>query len=484
MKLIWREILNLQFAAGSSNQVIARKIAQAIEAGIRNNSLTLGSPLPTTRQVAAHLMPLVKKGTVDMAWSILKNELKLIVTHSGNGTHVVESFSSITQEPVSLMAPVAHPRSVYFNSEFILYTDRTVKGLNTAILKAFKHYPVPKDYKVGNKIAPQLVSALLKVVNSSLCNTYKEEELYYAQSQQQLIHHICRITMSSRKIFVLADTASLIIRGAVIGAGYKVEIVKTDSSGIMMESLEVILRKGNVRIVYVRSRSAMPSRQALSAQRLARLLEMQKEFKFLIIDDDEYANFYEDDQHMLMNTARHMKAHVIYIRPVSRMHQYLADIHIVVAWPKLISLLSEKFEQVGKIIDSRLSYMLNELYRKKILPRYESRAVSKMGSTIFRARGLLLDSGLWKSEGLFCDNGWFFYLELKRGDLSADIVAVLRKEYIYVMDISDFDCSYVKNIIVLSTAAYLDGDHLEDDINRLNEVVNQVIKNRKNESNI
>ena len=482
--LLWRRILDLQLDKSCSNQVIARVIAQAIAEAIRNNSLPLGSALPTTREIAEHLMPTVNKATVDVAWSILKNELKLIVTQYGHGTHVVSTFREITNDPASSADLVTHSRSAHFNSEFILPTDRTIKGLITAMHKEIIKYPVPNDYKIGNKIAPHLVNALLKVVNNSLCSTYKYDELYYAQDLQQLIHHICNVAMSSRKIFVMTDTVSLLVRAAVMGAGYKIKIVKTDSSGILMGSLEEIVSWRNVGIVCVCSRTVMPGRHILSPERMDRLLELQKEFKFHIIDYDQYAGFFEDNLHILMDKARHRKANVIYIRPVSRMHQDFADVHIVVARAKLIGLLTEKFQNVGKIMDSRLSHMLGELFRKKMFPKYESRIRSKMGATIIKARKLLVDSGLWKREGLSCENGWFFYLELSHGQLPADIISMLKKEHIYMMDTSDFDSNYVQKIIVLSTAAYLDGDHLEDDINRLNETINRVINIRKNESTI
>lgn len=484
ISLLWRNILDLQFNAGCGNKIIARTIAQAIAAAIRNNSLPPGSALPTTRQIAAHLMPLVNKATVDVAWSILKNDLSLIVTQAGRGTHVVSTLPEIAKEPVNPTDPAAHPRHIHFNSEFILPTDRTVKGLNIAMRKANMHYPMPADYKLGNKIAPDLVNALLKVVNNSLCSTYKYDEIYYAQDIQQLMHHICNVAMSTRKIFVMADTASLLVRRAVMGAGYRVKIVKTDSWGISIASLEEIVCERNVGMVYVRSRSIIPNRQVLPAERIDWLLELEKKFKFIIIEDDQYAGFYEDNLHLLMNKARSKKANIIYIRPVSRMHPDVADIHIVAAPARLIGLLNEMFQNVGKIMNSRLSYILSELFHKKIFSQYESRILSAMESTMVRARRLLLDSGLWKSEGLTGENGWFFYLELSRGHLSADIINVLQKEYIYMMDTSDFDGSCVKNIIVLSTAAYLDGDHLEDDINRLNEVINRVINSRKNESTI
>lgn len=484
MLLSWRKILNLQFDEGSSNKIIARAIAQAIATAIKNNDVSLGSPLPTTRQVAGYLKPLVKKATVDVAWSILKNEFKLIVTQSGGGTYVVSALQEIAKEPASLTGQDAHPRTAHFESEFILTTDRTVTGLNKAMNKEFVHCPMPGGYKIGNKVTPQLLNALLNVVNNSLCSTYKYDEVYYAQDQQQLIRHICSVVMSSRKFFVMADTASLLVRNAVRMAGYKIKIVKTDSSGILMDSLEEIVSERNVGIVYIRSRSVMPFRQILYPERIDGLLALQKELKFTIIDDDPYAGFFEDNLHILMDKARNRKINIIYIRPVSRMHHDFADIHIVVAWEKLISRLSQLFQNVGKIMSFRVSHMLNELLRKRIFFQYESRILPAMADTVIKTRRLLLDSGLWKSEGLSGENGWFFYLELSRGHLPPDITSILKKENISIMDTSDFDSSYVKNTLVLSTAAYLDGDHLEDDINRLHEVINRIIKSRKNESNI
>lgn len=485
MLLSWRKILNLQFDEGSSNKIIARAIAQAIATAIKNNNVSLGSPLPTTRQVAGYLKPLVKKATVDVAWSILKNEFKLIVTQSGGGTYVVSALQEIAKEPASLTGQEAHPRTAHFDSEFILTTDRTVTGLNKAMNKEYVHCPtMPGSYRIGNKVTPQLVNALLNVVNNSLCSSYKYDEVYYAQDQKQLIHHICNVVMSSRKFFVMADTASLEVRNAVRMAGYKIKIVKTDSSGILMDSLEEIVSERNVGIVYIRSRSVMPVRQILYQERIDGLLALQKELKFTIIDDDPYAGFFEDNLHILMDKARNRKINIIYIRPVSRMHHDFADIHIVVAWEKLISRLNQLFQNVGKIMSTRGSHMLNELLRKRIFFQYESRILHAMGDTVIKARRLLLDSGLWKSEGLSGENGWFFYLELRRGHLPPEITSILEKEYICMMDTSDFDSNYIKNMMVLSTAAYLDGDHLEDDINKLHEVIKRIIKSRKNESTI
>lgn len=482
MSILWISILDLEFTPGGRNQLSAWAIARAIEKAIRNKSLPLGAPLPTTRQLTAHLSPAVGRAAVDMAWSILKNELQLIVTSSGHGTHVVSAFPETEKVAEVVLKPMFNRRSAYFNKEFILPTDKRMRGLDNAICKEIKLYPIMDEHNMRKTINPQLVDRLLMVINHSLYAAYKEDELYYAQSHPQLIHHICRVQLSPRKIFVMADTASFLVRDAVTGAGYNVKVVKTDSSGMMMESLEEIVSMRNVGIVYVRSRSVMPRRQTLSLESVGRLLELQVKYKFIIIEDDQYAAFYEKKPHILMQKACTDKANVIYIRPVSRAHQEFVDLHIVVAQAKLISRLSELFQKVGKIASTRLLWTVTELLRKNILHKYEARVRRKMGITIMKARNLLLDSGLWKLEGLFCENGWLFYLELTRGHLSVDIIDLLQKEHIYVMDIADFDSSYVRNSIVLSTAAYLDGDHLEDDIHRLNEVVHKVINNRKNES--
>lgn len=480
LSLLWASILDLKFTLGCSNQINAWEIARAIEKAIKNKSLPFGAPLPTVRQVAVHLMPVVSKAAVEIAWLILKNDLRLIETQTGRGTCVVMAFPEIETAPKMTMDFRHHHRVARFNKEFIPPTDRTVKGLDDKLFKEIRQNWFPDDYKMGKKIIPQLVNALLRVVNSSLCSTYKEDELYYAQDHQQLIDHICRSLMSSaRKSFVMADTAPLLVREAVTGAGFQVIIVQTDSSGMMMENLEEILSKRNVGIVYVRNRSVMPCRQILDAESVERLLQLQLKFKFILIEDDQYATFYKDKLHLLMKKALHRKSNVIYIRPVSRVHQAFVDLYIVVAGAKSIKSLIELFQKVGKIVCARFCCTISILFHENILRKYEAKMHRETENIIMKARSLLQESGLWKREGLFCENGWFFYLEPRCGSLSADIIDRLQKEHIYTMDISNFDRKHVKNSIILSIAAYLDGDHLEDDILRLNEVIHKVIHKRK-----
>ncbi|WP_442591541.1 aminotransferase class I/II-fold pyridoxal phosphate-dependent enzyme [Pedobacter sp. AW31-3R] len=473
----------MKFPHDCGKHIIAMKIAGKIEESIRSQFLQPGAQLPPTRAIAAHFGAGVSKSTVDLAWRILKEDLKLIVTRSGHGTHVVSVLPEKKQELKDRNVPKFRPRGALFNKECILPTDNVMKGLDNEIFKGARYYSVQDDHRLGKILLPSLVNNLLTLVNEGLCTAYRDHELYYMQGYQQLIHHICRALLTPRKIFVLADTASVQVADAVTGAGFKWVTVKTDASGMIMESLESVLEKGNVGMVYVRSRSIVPCRQILGADRIDCLLELQKKYGFILIDDDRYAGFQEHNRHLLMDKAYDRHAKVIYIRPVSRTHPDLSEINIVVARRKMIGHLRSLFQKVGKLLNMRMSRSLNILVDNGLLTKYEYRMHRQLQVIRTMACNTLLESGLWKKEGLFQDDGFFFYLELKNGMLPPDIHELLLDEHIFLMETAACGYNPGQSTMILSIAAYLDGQHLIDDIKRLNSFILLVMKLKNEDSN-
>jgi len=474
MNPLWKRILDLDFQPGQSkHQVIAR----AIRTAILDKSLPLGSSVPPYRKIADHLQ--IDNNIVTAAWKELRDAHELITTSRSKGTFVVSELpkkKGIKVSPETADTKFFNPRKLQFDQETILPFDNVIKGLDSTLYKGSRHYThllSSRERKL--KVLPALVNQLRNMINNVTACSYAEEELYYSEGYEPLIYHICAILLPARSIFVMTSPASVMVKNAVNAAGRKTAFIDAGQSDISIENLDMICSTTKVGIVHLSSRSVYPVYRSLNELTINRLLALQRKYKFVIIEDDRHAGFYRKTPNLLMEMVYRSKAKVIYLRPVSFIHPDLHTINIMAAPAKLTAEISNKFRHTGKSFSAAAALSLNDLIEKKILYKYESKVLKTRNEVVKKAVRILRESELWKADGLMCNKGYFFYLELRKGILPGNIVDLLAQSHIYVMDPADYAYDpALNNRISISIAAYMDDKHLVNDLDRMHDFIREL----------
>lgn len=467
---MWSGILSQNPASGRNRKHI---IANAIVASIRNNKLPAGSLMPTIREVATYLN--VSKSVIEGVWAILRN-YELIHTHVGLGTYVVEKPHKVTEKPTKeIRNSLSVGRKIYFNKISLPIQNGIMHDLHRELMRGYTCGVMIDTMKNIQEILQVIGGKYAEVFNMALCTAYKPSELYYSQNYEQMINQICQVLIRPHRYVVMADTTSLAMQQAIMEAGFDVKLIKTDQDGILIESLEEILKTGRVRMLYLRSRSLLPFKQFLSDSRILRLLDLEREYKFFIIEDDRYGCFYRSQPHLLMEMGYKKNARIIYISSLSCMHPELNEVNLVAAKAKISRVIIEHFQRAGHMLRLNMICSINRLLENKIITKSEHKFKRDLGKMMTLARGLLVKSDLWDHMVLDAYEGWFFYLRLKRGYFPQHICTLLADEQIFV-ECAAYKPGYNKiNSIVISMAGYLDPMHLNEDINRLNSVINKYV---------
>lgn len=468
---VWITILDQVFGSGRTRKYT---IAKAITAAIRNNKLQAGSLMPTIRRVAAHLN--MSKSVVEGVWALLKKDA-LIHARVGHGTYISAKPDKATGKHENETAKALFVgRAIYFNKGALPIDNSIMQDLHRELIKGYTTGVMTDSMKNMPEILTGIGGEYTRVLNLALSTAYKTHELYYSQSYEQMINQICQVLVRPHKIVVMADTASLAMRNTVAEAGFEVRLVRTDQDGMIMECLEEILITGRVQIVYIRSRSLLPFKQFLSNDRMLTLLGFEQKYGFYIIEDDRYGCFYRNQTHLLMEKGYKKKTRIIYISSLSCMHPELNEVNLVVARAKISGAIIKHFKHAGHILRVNMICSINRLLENKIILKSENKFGRQLRKVMMVARGLLVKSDLWDYLVLDAYEGWFFYLRLKHGYFPEQVHALLANERIFVMNCAEYEHGCTKeNSIVISMADYLDPVYLNEDINRLNNVIKKYV---------
>lgn len=95
--------------------------------------------------------------------------------------------------------------------------------------------------------------------------------------------------------------------------GASIQTIAVDAEGIDVLQLRNLCQTQSVRMVYVTSHHHYPTTVSLSAQRRMELLQLSKEFGFVIVEDDYDYDFYYDKQPLLPLAVADAEGMVIYV---------------------------------------------------------------------------------------------------------------------------------------------------------------------------
>lgn len=396
----------LELAIDPTSRVpLTAQLADALVAGIRSGRLAADERLPGTRSLARSLS--VSRNTVVAAYDELAAQGWLRMTR-GSGAYVCDEL------------PVA-PKRV---------SARSWSGLGFDLRSKLAPAPaVQRDWRVGwdwgipdVRIAP--VAELARAYRRALCPRTLEynrtDRRHGSPLEEQLArmlsltrgsavpaHNVMTTRGSLMALYLVARV--LIDAGDVVAveepgydgawrqlelAGARVVPLPVDADGLSIAALRKLAARRPVRAVFVTPHHQYPTTVTLSASRRLELLQVAKERRMAIIEDDCDHEFHYEGRPVPPLFHADSAGNVIYVGSLSKILAPGLRLGYVVGPAELIAELARLRRLIDLEGDKPLEAAIAELFEDGTLERHYNRS-----RRIYRARRDLLAGMLARRLG-------------------------------------------------------------------------------------
>lgn len=359
------------------------QIADCIVRLIENGTMKPGEPMPGTRQIAAGLG--VNRNTVVQSFEILLVEGWLI-SEERKRTYVSDRMpiSSANEN-----GEIRLPATEIYRKDLLFFDD----GLPDASCA-----PMEELARAYRRILSR--KARCQVMN--LASEFGDEKFRHVISMmlnqtrglRTSLHEVCITRGSQMALFLTAHC--LLRRGDVIlvenpgfkpaweafeHAGAFIIPVSVDDEGIDVAEVEAILKKREVKAVYLTPHHQYPTTVTLSLARRVKLVELSNQYGFTIVEDD-YDNVFHFSQHPVLPISSFEsldKSNYVYIGSLSKLIAPAIRVGYIAASPRFIN----KVGQLRKIVDAQGDTMMEQSimeligdgdirrHQKRMLAHYE-----------------------------------------------------------------------------------------------------------------
>lgn len=434
---LWSEILITDFDhAESKPAFLAERIVQYIEHG---NLVDMEKFPSITRMVKATG---ISRDTIQKSLALLRAG-GYIATRNGIGSYVIYGA------PESTLKQNRFPEFIQQPKESTIQADQfcvTVSHLSaqTFLDKAFmenkqKYYKLAKASE-QNMLVPEFFHVLCGWLNNLYKTAYADHNVYYCHDFHFIVRTIAIVIARENGIMVVPKNSCITVRNAFESANLKLAEVSMDSKGFCVDELAELCRHHDVYGVYLMSNANFPDTVHTDAERLELLVDMQKEYGFTIIEDDRYASWFESKGNRLLDLNRKKDMDIIYLRPVSLLHEQLCRLTVVAAHEERIVQISHLAEKSGNQAYQSIANAAKDVLIKRIDKKVGLLMSKEIAEVTAVAREVLSAGNLWMEAGIMQDSGMGFYLVPRKGRFPEDIYEKLNALNISVVDPASY-CS-------------------------------------------
>lgn len=463
---LWQKALDKRLVEGTNK---ARNVADAIKDIMSSGSLPDDEKIPTQAQLIDWLK--TSKSTAQLTFNYLKAE-GLIHTDGSRGAMFRGNMLSKEDKNIT-----SHGREIFFNSLTLPSSKAFYKKIN-ALKNAsdidFENLNPEEKEAIVN---PRLKIKLRTFLNNELPGKFQENEVYYNVTRRNTIFNIFNSFLKAEQIFVVANPAELWFKNIHNSGGGRCVLIGSDEFGPSVIDLIRICLTGKLGILYLNTRYSFSNNRLISRRRIKEILDLQREYGFLIIEDDLFPGMYRDMKNIFMELAIKEKSNIIYLRSLT-MGYYISNKVIAIASSAgNISILKASIFGMGKIMDAALCATTLELLENGDVMRNEKGNYLKILKINELARHVLGLSKLWKVDGFINREGMFFHLVLIKGKLPDNIYEILAKKGIYIFNQNNYHWipGSIKGITI-SIGNYIDDSRLKQDLEYLLDAIKDIIQ--------
>jgi len=386
----WEFVLPLERQRGVP---LFQQIARAIAADIRRGRLRPGDPLPGTRTLARALG--VQRLTVVSAFDDLIAE-GWLVSHPASGTFVSRDLPDPkprrfapqrTPNPAPpnragydlLAAPEPElPYDVPRGSLLFAPSRPDVRLAPGALIgRAYRRaigkpggallsYAAPEGH-------PRLRDALAAMLASTRGLAATSANVLVTRGSQMAISLLARALVRPGDVVAVEELGYRPAWETFRLAGARVVGVPVDKDGIRIDRLERAIADHGVRAVYVTPHHQFPTTVTLSAGRRMKLLDLARDHRFAIFEDDYDHEFHYDGRPVLPLASVDSAGVVVYIGTLSKVLAPGLRLGYIVAPVPLIERIAAHRSYVDTQGDQVLEYAIAELLEDGAIQRHVRR---------------------------------------------------------------------------------------------------------------
>ncbi|HEY8075520.1 MAG TPA: PLP-dependent aminotransferase family protein [Labilithrix sp.] len=388
---------------GASDEPAFLRIARAVADDIRRGRLRAGDELPGTRTLAAQIG--VHRNTVLAAYRELLAE-GWIASEKARGTFVSdeipdvrprrfarEAASSIAARPGFDLGRAQHAESL---DELLLRTRNAfmpgVAGrmslgggipdvrlvpaaeLARAVRRALRRRTL-EVLSYGDPEGPmRLREALAEMASATRGVAASAENVLVARGSQMGIDLVSRVLVSPGDVVAVESLGYRPAWEAFRAAGARLVPVPVDAHGLDVAALREIAAREPLRGVYVTPHHQFPTTVTLAPARRLALLELAREKRMFVLEDDYDHEFHYEGRPVLPLASADVHGVVVYVGTLSKVLAPGMRIGFVVAPLPLVERLAAARRIVDRQGDHLLEHAVAELLEEGEIQRHIRRA--------------------------------------------------------------------------------------------------------------
>jgi GntR family transcriptional regulator/MocR family aminotransferase len=373
--LLTENMINIDKSVQTS---IYLQIANSIINHIRQGELKPGSALPGSRVLAQKLA--IHRQTVVAAYDELyaQNWVEIyprrgifvaqnlpdiaprpLLTASGKGGSAPKTYFDVDDHkiPYPLQFKPANNTNLIFNEGF---PDTRLAPIELIVreYRRFANYHFTSKYLMYGPEhgSENLRTELAHFLGETRCLQVNPDHILITKGAQMALYLIAQILLSKGDTAIAADPGYLEANNVFEQAGAQVALAPVDECGIDLDAVEDICKKKRVKLVYVIPHHHRPTTVTLSAERRMRLLELARQYRFAIIEDDYDYDFHYSSGPILPLASADYYGSIIYIGSFCKTIAPGIRIGFMVAPPNMIM----QATRLRRLIDRQGELLLEE----------------------------------------------------------------------------------------------------------------------------
>jgi GntR family transcriptional regulator / MocR family aminotransferase len=315
---------------------IFAQIAQAVAADIRRGRLRPRAVMPGTRALARTLG--VHRNTVIAAYDELTAE-GWITTETGRGTFVAQM---LPEPRPRRFAPAARTSGTVPSHPFALGPSLVVDQCPSGIAATYnlsgwpdlRLFPTKALARACRRSIegrsrqalsygqaeghPRLRAALASMLNATRGLVLDESQLLVTRGTQGALAVIAHALLRPGDVVAVENPGYRRAWQVLSMTGARLVPIRVDAHGVSIDELSVAAETQGLRAVFVTPHHQFPTTVTLSAQRRLRLLELARQHRFAIIEDDYDHEFHYDGRPILPLASADASGSVIYVGSLSK----------------------------------------------------------------------------------------------------------------------------------------------------------------------
>lgn len=381
--------LEVSLQDGASESLFIR-LSRTIQEDIRKGRLRAGDRLPSTRKLALELG--LHRNTVLAGYDDLLAQ-GWVTTRRGGGTLVSETLRGapslsktsdrlswaqagfdLPDQPVAQADVPVFPRGTLV----LIRGAPDVRLLPVSILaRAYRRAMTRHGRSVlmlgPSQGHPQLREALSAMLAATRGITAPASAILVTRGSTM------GIALGAKALLAPGDGVAVEALGyrgcweAMQLSGARLFPVPIDGDGIQMEALKKLVQRHRIRAVYVTPHHQFPTTRVMSAGRRLQLLELAREQRLVIFEDDYDHEFHYDGRQVLPLASQDRAGVVLYLATLSKTLAPGLRLGFAVAPQPLI----ERMTGLRRILDVQgdlaMEYALAELFEDGVLQRHMRR---------------------------------------------------------------------------------------------------------------